>query len=59
MLDFLDEDFDPAHYEHVKTHPIQHDHGKLFSDEELRRIERLCRRWAVHYGYFEATQETK
>ena len=59
MLDFLDEDFDPTHYEHVKTHPIQHDHGKLFSDEELRRIERLCRRWAVHYGYFEAPQETK
>jgi len=59
MLNFLDEVFDPGHYENVKTHPIQHDHGKLFSDEELHRIERLCRRWAVHYGYFEANQETK
>ena len=59
MLDFIGEDIDPALYEHIKTQPIHHDHAKLFSDEELRRIERLCRRWAVHYGYFEATQETK
>jgi len=59
MLDFLGEDTDPALYEHIKTQPIQHDHGKLFLDEELRQIQRLCRRWGTYYGYFEATQETK
>jgi hypothetical protein len=54
MLLFLEEPHDPEYFKDVQTVAKQHDHNNLFSNEELGRIERLCRRWGVHYGYFEA-----
>lgn len=54
MLLFLGEKFDPEHYKDIHTEPKQHDHNKLFSEEEIVQIKRLCQRWGEHYGYFEA-----
>jgi Sulfotransferase domain. len=52
MLAFLNEDFDPNWFEKFTTTPKEHDHSNLFKPEELVQIERLCKRWGHHYGYF-------
>ncbi|MFO7716734.1 sulfotransferase family protein [Desulfosarcina sp.] len=57
MLAFLGEDFKPAIYQHIETKPISHNHENLFSEQESHQIERLCRRWGIHYGYLEASSE--
>jgi len=52
ILDFLSESYDSKYFNGIKTVPKQHGHKKLFSDEELGQIERLCRRWGAKYGFF-------
>ena len=52
VLGFLREDFDPKLYRHIKTEPRRHEHEKLFSEQELSQIQRLCHQWGAHYGYF-------
>jgi hypothetical protein len=53
MLTFLDEDFDSQYFKEVVTKPKEHEHGTLFTPEELRTIKKLCARWSKHYGYFD------
>lgn len=52
LLDFLEEEFDPRHFEKILMKPKQHEYSALFSEEEQKEIVRLCRRWGTHYGYF-------
>jgi hypothetical protein len=51
MMGFLDESYDPDHYEGITMVPKKHEHEELFSAEELARIKELCFRWGNHYGY--------
>ena len=53
LLAFLGEAFDASHYKHMKIEPRTHEHAEIFSGEEIRQIQQLCRRWGRHYGYFQ------
>lgn len=56
LLAFLNEDYNPKLYRKIKIEPSRHEHEKLFSEAERLRIGRLCRRWGLHYGYFDADE---
>jgi hypothetical protein len=54
LLGFLGEAFDASHYKHLKIEPRGHKHAEIFSEEEIRQIQQLCRRWGRHYDYFQS-----
>jgi hypothetical protein len=58
IMVFLGELYDLEYFEGINMVPKQHTHNELFSEEEISRIKRLCRRWGQHYGYF-TISETK
>lgn len=52
VLSFLKENYNPKFFKNIKANPKHHDHKKLFLDEELVQIKRLCGKWGTKYGYF-------
>lgn len=53
LLDFLGEPFDPAYFSDFKTSPKEYTHDRLFTNDEIDKIKRLCGRWGKHYGYLD------
>jgi hypothetical protein len=51
LMSFLGEEYAADHFKDIVVVPKQHEHGTLFSPEELQQIAGLCGRWAKHYGY--------
>jgi len=52
LLIFLDEEFKSDYFKDIATTPKEHPHQRLFTEQEIKMIERLCGRWGKHYGYF-------
>lgn len=51
ILEFVGEEFDPAHYTRVVVKNTVYDHAEMFAPAELDTIRRLCGDWARHYRY--------
>jgi len=52
VLDFVGEEFVGNHYKGIVTRTTEHEHGDLFTAEELETIRVLCGPLGERYGYF-------
>ncbi len=51
ILAFVGEEFHPDYFNRIATKPKEHEHDKLFSEQEIDTIARLCGKWSKHYGF--------
>lgn len=52
LLEYLGEEYDAEAYSDVALVPKRHKHEKLFSQEEIAEIRKLCGRHGKMHGYF-------
>lgn len=51
ILEFLGEDFDASHFSSVSTQEVSHKEEDLFTPAEIERIENICLKGRLNYGY--------
>jgi hypothetical protein len=58
ILEFIEEEYDAEVFADVVSKPKRYDYSKVFTQEEYKQIEMLCRRLATPYGYFDDDHKT-